>query len=94
MARIIGGISHATIYTLLDDYIKSVMSSGRDFESVVNRQFISILIVFFPLLFASNELLTRRISNMLLGAGIIVGFGGSLRLFEELKVDARSAFRS
>jgi hypothetical protein len=93
ITRIVGAIAYTAVYTVLDDYIKSIISSERDFAAVVSGQLISIFVVFSPLILISNtDLLTRRMSNMLVSAGVVVGFVGALRLFKELKADAQSAF--
>jgi hypothetical protein len=88
--KLIGGISYAVVYTVLDDYLKSTMSPDNDAGAAVLAQMISILVVFVPLLFVSNKLLTRRISQMFFAAGVIVGLGGALKLSGDLRAHASS----
>jgi hypothetical protein len=78
--KIIGSIAYTVVYTVLDDYLKSTISPDGDFSAAVLAQLVSIFVIFIPLLFVPNKVLTRRISYMLFGAGIIVGISGAAKL--------------
>src|SRR5262249_43017451 len=54
LTRSLGAAAYTSVYTVLDDYIKSTISVEREFGAAISGQLISIFIVFIPIIFIQN----------------------------------------